>query len=781
MRIKEFQIHRYGPLSPSDRITLGPFNLFWGENEEGKTLTIDAVIKLLFGKAPRLFPYIDRIEEEPSGFIVLEDTSKKEIRLGGKIVLPALLNMTAESCRNLFVICNSELSLARESEFYGDVTERLTGLQKTRIHQIKEKIRENAFLTAKMGIKDDEASGHLKSRINKADIFLGNVQELIRDAKEKGMDGLEERLVSVQEERSLVDTRQFLLEKARSREEYKRYQEYLDRWIRISVNLANLKKISEEDLNQWREAQNSHDRLDEACGAEKAEIENLEEKQKEESSRMRSEESKLQVEQHRQTEIQSSLAPLLKESETCLEKLEGRKVYRKFILSAALIFTLFSLISTAGIIWSAEYFLVLMFISAVPALAGWFVYCLYILRFEAYFKALQSKLLNKGKELGFHADDVGGISREMREFDERIQELKRYFDDCRIALSLAENNYENAAKNLEKHIAGQREAGGIIQILQSRHLLNSIEEFQEKLKLKRSLRSEIDTLSTLLGDRFPYQSEGQGKSAEFWKRQLGVLKDKSAGDDDVSFTEEELDALKVRRDDLEREEEEMQDRLRDLEDKLRDVQIELNAILASDDGMSLVQSFSDLEAALRRVRDWKARVEDDYSRAIEAHGIFDEIEQDEERKVAELFGESSTAAGFFRKITGGLYTGVSYDPEQRLVKVNRKDGKEIEAKHLSGGAYDQLYFAIRLALGAKLLPDEKGFFILDDPFIKSDTGRLTEQMKTLLSLSREGWQIIYFSAKDEVKNILKGSIKKGEVLIKPFPRTDFKQDKTQEA
>ena len=97
MRIKEFQIHRYGPLSPSDRITLGPFNLFWGENEEGKTLTIDAVIKLLFGKATRLFPFIDRIEEEPSGFIVLEDASKKEIRLGGKMVLPALFNMTVEA------------------------------------------------------------------------------------------------------------------------------------------------------------------------------------------------------------------------------------------------------------------------------------------------------------------------------------------------------------------------------------------------------------------------------------------------------------------------------------------------------------------------------------------------------------------------------------------------------------------------------------------------------------------------------------------------------------
>ena len=81
----------------------------------------------------------------------------------------------------------------------------------------------------------------------------------------------------------------------------------------------------------------------------------------------------------------------------------------------------------------------------------------------------------------------------------------------------------------------------------------------------------------------------------------------------------------------------------------------------------------------------------------------------------------------------------------------RADQKWPEYREFS----DQLYFAVRVALGSKLLPDEKAFFLLDDPFIKSDTQRLKKQLGMLLELSRIGWQVLYFSAKDEVKNMLK--------------------------
>ena len=80
------------------------------------------------------------------------------------------------------------------------------------------------------------------------------------------------------------------------------------------------------------------------------------------------------------------------------------------------------------------------------------------------------------------------------------------------------------------------------------------------------------------------------------------------------------------------------------------------------------------------------------------------------------------------------------------------------AEKLSGGTYDQLYFSIRLALGEKLLKGKKGFFIMDDPFVKADLDRVQRQIEMLKKISKLGWQVIYFSAKKEIKDVLKEDI-----------------------
>ena len=84
---------------------------------------------------------------------------------------------------------------------------------------------------------------------------------------------------------------------------------------------------------------------------------------------------------------------------------------------------------------------------------------------------------------------------------------------------------------------------------------------------------------------------------------------------------------------------------------------------------------------------------------------------------------------------------------------------------MSAGTYDQLYLSIRLALGEKLLKGEKAFFIMDDPFIKSDKNRLENQIKLSIKISQSGWQILYFSAKAEVKEALKEFVENGTVNL----------------
>jgi exonuclease SbcC len=91
------------------------------------------------------------------------------------------------------------------------------------------------------------------------------------------------------------------------------------------------------------------------------------------------------------------------------------------------------------------------------------------------------------------------------------------------------------------------------------------------------------------------------------------------------------------------------------------------------------------------------------------------------------------------------------------------DGKILRAEKLSGGAYDQLYFSIRLALGEKLLKGKKGFFIMDDPFVKADPDRLHKQIEMLKKISELGWQVMYFSAKGEINDALKGDISRDTI------------------
>jgi len=84
---------------------------------------------------------------------------------------------------------------------------------------------------------------------------------------------------------------------------------------------------------------------------------------------------------------------------------------------------------------------------------------------------------------------------------------------------------------------------------------------------------------------------------------------------------------------------------------------------------------------------------------------------------------------------------------------------------LSGGTHDQLYLVIRLSIAERMLGDDRGFFILDDPFVKSDIGRLKNQLQLLKSMAGAGWQILYFSAKKEVYDLLKTDVSTGLVQL----------------
>jgi exonuclease SbcC len=190
MRIKEFYIKRYGPLQEITYTLSHPFNLIVGKNEDGKTLTIDALVKLLLGRNVRDFGHIiDRVEESPEGYCVIEGDDGKEIKLPEKGDLTTIAAVTASECRNIFIIRDSDLSIARESEFYTTVTNRLTGLRTEEILKTKEALREIGKITPG-GMFRDIKDEVLKTRLEGAKELLGTIDDVAREMREEKLDEL---------------------------------------------------------------------------------------------------------------------------------------------------------------------------------------------------------------------------------------------------------------------------------------------------------------------------------------------------------------------------------------------------------------------------------------------------------------------------------------------------------------------------------------------------------------------------------------------------------------
>jgi len=66
------------------------------------------------------------------------------------------------------------------------------------------------------------------------------------------------------------------------------------------------------------------------------------------------------------------------------------------------------------------------------------------------------------------------------------------------------------------------------------------------------------------------------------------------------------------------------------------------------------------------------------------------------------------------------------------------------------------------------LSDSPGFFVMDDPFIASDSKRLRRKVEILGELAEEGWQVVYFTSKDEIVRSFKKLLGVTPVRLQPL-------------
>jgi len=765
MKIKEFSITRYGPLPDTGKILLDKFNLFFGKNEDGKTLTIDAFVKLLLGRNMKDFQNINRVDEKPEGYIIIEDDKGKEIKLSKKKDLTKTVGLTTSECRNVFIIRNSDLSIAQESEFYTDVTDRLTGLRTKEISSIKKKLQELGRLTraeSDSEFSDKKEFEYIKSRLNDASKLLEEINILKDKIIKEKFDILEEESVKCKEEIEGVEQEVVTLENARKREKYEKGKGALDKLKEAFEEFRDLKIYNEDDKQLWRDHERDSQKYNKEKEIFSAEVKEIEKEFKDTTKELNGVERDFRIFDERKKKLDEEIRPELKNYEIKSGDLAKKERKNRYFTLMGIISAILLGISLLGVILNAPlpfYILVVFFLILV--ISG--VFKFQLTKDDAWLaKEFERVKLNLSK-YGLDAEDIGNILLKIQKFDEEyykknseLQDIKRKKEN--LEGKIKELRYKKIP-DIDKKIEDTEDK---IDEIKTKPGEASLGKYTEKINAKQKLERLIERQKSVLKSHFGGNNEKLEENISQWDEEIGNFAEYKDKAKEIKYSETAVTELEEKKQGFEKKLEEINDNMESLQKEMEEVQRKVNKILRAEEELYCKTSV-DLKAVKDRLQKFINKNESNKDNVLEVIKYFEEIEAEEKEKVSELFGKESSISKYFNEITDGFYKEVTFSQETEGIEVKRMDGEILGAEKLSGGAYDQLYFSIRLALGEKLLKGNKGFFIMDDPFVKADPDRLKRQINALKKITKLGWQVLYFSAKGEIYDALKIDIENGTV------------------
>lgn len=227
-------------------------------------------------------------------------------------------------------------------------------------------------------------------------------------------------------------------------------------------------------------------------------------------------------------------------------------------------------------------------------------------------------------------------------------------------------------------------------------------------------------------------------------------------DADREFTEEELEAAREAAEEAAERHDECEQALRAHRRRLdrfgdRAGQIRFEAFTGEPLDLTVTDlgALGDLADRLAAVVD-AIETDADVSRA--AATVLEAMAASENEKMASLFADGE-AADVFRRVTDDRYVDVGLTDDSQLA-VELASGERLPPADLSRGTRDQLYLAVRVALGRRLMEGRDGFFLLDDAFLSADPQRLDRQADVLGELVESGWQVVYLTCKPAARDAL---------------------------
>lgn len=770
MKVKHLHVTRYGPMAPFEHDDLGAFTLIHGPNEQGKTLLIDALVRLLFKKElkktyRRQFGNMNRVMENPEGFVVIESKGV-EYKLESKESLNDRIpvSIAPEDFRNVFLVRDSDLSLNGESGYYSRVTEKLTGLRSSEIERILRAVQKKGRLRSvspDSDLSNNAEQGKIASRMASAAALIDEIRVFKESLQSEGYDDFETELVRVRERSARLEDE---IEVFRGAEEIKRYKKArrtLGDLRRMQKSLDHLKSLDPGELKQWRELELRRSRAEADMGADNIELERTEKDIRSEKRQLSVIEANARKAADRLHKIDSEFRPKIDAYQ--YERAEYRRsepqsgLYKRGLIAAGAVFLL---VITGYMI---RPFIPLVGIAGAALVAGVTIAVMLrnLRKAEGVVQALMDGLYTESKRYGLKVESVDELLSATGDLEDEKRSLEQ---EVMIEKANVENLVKEKARienRIRHHTESMGEFDAEIAALKAGTRMESAEDYQMALDRRTKTEAAAAAKQDILRDMLPTDAQGEEALDEWRSRIVSHLR---AADENppleydaaaVAALKDELNSLQARKGEIEIA-------LKDGSRLLHGIEVKAKELGILDESPPC-RTTQELDNVARLIKEYCGRIDRDKRNAREAIRIFQTVDAEEKTRVGDLFGPRSSVSRHVAAITDGRYTSAHYDLEKNAVYLVDTAGDRVPARRLSGGAYDQLYLSIRLSLAESMLADEKGFLILDDPFVKADSDRLEKMMNILKHMVGEGWQVLYFSAKSEIEDVLRDDIDAGKV------------------
>jgi DNA repair protein SbcC/Rad50 len=721
MRIKKIHIIKYGPIN-SLELDINPgLQVIMGPNESGKTLTIDAVIKMLLEGKTRDFEHIDRVSQEPEGYILFEDNEGNEQKVDIRKGLERHMDLGGMDLRNIFIIRDSDLTLRDECGYFRNITDKLTGLRLEQIEDIMSYIQDFGRLvnpSSDSRLSNDKKYGKISQLRTLAWDFSREAEEYIEVSEDKKLDYLElEQLTARQKINSIrkdIKENQRALQWQEYRKNSSSLRSLRDRWKiykdHKDFSQTKYEKISELIIN----IDSLGSRISRTASDQEKNIKQrtgLEEKLAQVQGKLDSLESKKALIDRMKAELEiynRRKAEEVKEPETF-----SRVITVILLLLAPLSFPAVY-IPTGSLPYSFIMPLLLL-------IAGLVVFIVNRAGIKADHFAAEEKLLeNEFRKIGFRIKGLEEVLPEAAAFDDGYRGKAGERDRLADQVRLLEMDDKKLSAELEDAIRDKKSYELELEEIMGSLGIRDINQFNEKRRLRNRAASEIMSLARSLmempgGDIPGYDpdrdlgemAEGLGDAISTWEDKLSGLRpdgdpvpeDEEAGKERLEDLRTELEALEEKEGRLKIGLEEHRGNLNRFQGKFAalDLPRHLERL-----GPFEITNLERLREAVSHCNRFVGLIDRQQNLAAEAIRIFEDIKNTEETKVSELF-EKLKISDIFADITGGKYKDVRFDSQAGEVTVTDAGGNTLNAEKLSKGAYDQLFLSIRIAISEEIL------------------------------------------------------------------------------